>query len=120
MTMHSSLKTKSGALSQHRNVLTRAERIGKLSGQERFKAGSQSPLGLVKVGNILVAAGKKKAKAEGEAAPAAGGKAAAAAPAAGGKAGAAAPAAGGKAGAGAAAGKSAAPAAKSGGDSKKK
>jgi small basic protein (TIGR04137 family) len=112
MTIHSSLKTKSGALSQHRNVLTRAERITKLTGQEKFTAGTQSPLGIVKVRNINVAAKKKAAtKAEGEAAPAAGAKAAA--PAAGGKA-----AAG--AGAKAPAGGKAAPAAKAGGDSKKK
>ncbi len=98
MTIHSSLKTRSGALSQHRNVLTRAERITKLSSQEKFKSGANSPLGLVKVGNIMAAAGKKPKKAEGEAA------AAGAAPAAG----AAAPAAGAKPAAGAAAAKPAA------------
>ncbi|MBL9149930.1 MAG: hypothetical protein JNM94_14665 [Phycisphaerae bacterium] len=113
MTIHSSLKTKSGALSQHRNVLTRAERISKLSSQEKFAAGKNSPLGVVKVGNIMVAAGKKKAaKAEGEAAPAGG-----AAPAAGAKG--AAPAAGGKAAAPAAGAKAAA-GAKPAGDAKKK
>jgi small basic protein (TIGR04137 family) len=103
MTMHSSLKSKSGALNQHRNVLTRAERIAKLSSQEKFKPGQHSPLGLVKVGNIRAVA-KKKPKAEGEAAatPAAGANAAA--PAAQGTA----PAA-----------KGAAPASK-GGDAKKK
>ena len=91
MSLHRSLKTKSGALNQHRNVLTRAERIKKLSDEERFDAGKQSALGLVKVRSIKVAAGKKPKKAEeagaaagGAAAPAAGGKAAAAAkPAAG-------------------------------------
>lgn len=111
MTMHSSLKSKSGALSQHRNVLTRAERIAKLSSQEKFKAGQHSPLGIVKVGNILVAAGKKKTKAEGDAAGAA-------APAAGAKAAAPAASAAGAKGAAPAA-KGAAPAAK-GGDAKKK
>jgi small basic protein (TIGR04137 family) len=106
MTIHRSLKTKSGALSQHRNVLTRAERITKLSSQEKFEKSKNSPLGLVKVGNLVVGGKKKKAATEDKAAaPAAGGKAAApaagakaAAPAAGGKA--AAPAAGAKAPAG--------------------
>ena len=109
MTIHRSLKTKSGALSQHRNVLTRAERITKLSSQEKFEQGKNSPLGLVKVGNLVVGGKKKKAATEDKAAAgtpaAAGGKAAApaagakaAAPAAGGKA--AAPAAGAKAPAG--------------------
>lgn len=103
MTIHNSLKTKSGSLSQHRNVLTRAERITKLSSQERFTAAKNSPLGIIKVGNINTTTKKAKAvKAEGDAA-------APAAPAAGGaKAGA--PAAKGAAPAGGA--KAAAPAAK--------
>ena len=90
MTIHRSLKTKSGSLSQHRNVLTRAERITKLSSQEKFAGGKNSPLGLVKVGNLAVGGKKKKttgeekAAAAGGAAPAAGAKAAA--PAAGAKA----------------------------------
>ena len=84
MSLHRSLKTKSGALNQHRNVLTRAERIAKLSEEDRFDASKQSALGLVKVRSIKVAAGKKPKKAEGEAAegaakPAAGAKAPAAA-----------------------------------------
>ncbi|MFM8698322.1 MAG: small basic protein [Phycisphaerales bacterium] len=85
MSLHRSLKTKSGALNQHRNVLTRAERIAKLSEEDRFDASKQSALGLVKVRSIKVAAGKKPKKAEGEAAEgaakpaAAGGKAPAAA-----------------------------------------
>lgn len=83
MSLHRSLKTKSGALNQHRNVLTRAERIAKLSEEDRFDASKQSALGLVKVRSIKVAAGKKPKKAEGDAAegaakPAAGGKAPAA------------------------------------------
>lgn len=99
MTIHRSLKTKSGSLSQHRNVLTRAERITKLSSQEKFAGGKNSPLGLVKVGNLAVGGKKKKVTGEekaaaGGAAPAAGAKA----PAAGAKA--AAPAAGAKAPAG--------------------
>ena len=67
MSLHSSLKTKSGALRQHRNVLTRAERIEQLSELERFNGGDDSPLGLVKVGHRKPKAGKKKVKkTEGE------------------------------------------------------
>jgi small basic protein (TIGR04137 family) len=62
MSIHSSLKTKSGALNQHRNVLTRDERISKLSAADRFAAGKNSPLGLPKVLSIKVAAGKKPKK----------------------------------------------------------
>ncbi|MEY3025879.1 MAG: small basic protein [Phycisphaerales bacterium] len=62
MSIHSSLKTKSGALNQHRNVLSRDERIAKLSSSERFVAGQNSPLGLPKVLSIKVAAGKKPKK----------------------------------------------------------
>ena len=85
MSLHRSLKTKSGALNQHRNVLTRAERIAKLTEDDRFDA-AQGALGLVKVRSIKVSAGKKpkKAEAEGAADPKAkGGKAAPAAKAAG-------------------------------------
>ncbi len=81
MSIHPSLKTKSGALAQHRNVLTRTERIAKLSAEERFNTESSTALGLIKVRSIKVAAGKKKTTAEGEAAAdpkAAGGKAPAA------------------------------------------
>jgi small basic protein (TIGR04137 family) len=81
MSIHRSLKSKSGALSQHRNVLTRAERIAKLSELEKFDAEKHSALGIVKVRSIKVSAGKKPSKKAGEeagaAAPAAGGKAAA-------------------------------------------
>ena len=62
MSIHSSLKTKSGALNQHRNVLTRNERVAKLTESERFAAGKHSPLGLPKVRSITVAAGKKPKK----------------------------------------------------------
>jgi small basic protein (TIGR04137 family) len=113
MTIHSSLKTKSGALSQHRNVLNRAERISKLASQEKFDGAKQSPLGIVKVRNINVVAKKAaKTKAEGDAAatPAAGAKAATPA------AGAAKPAAGAKP---AAAAGGAKPAAAAGGAKKK-
>lgn len=62
MSIHSSLKTKSGALNQHRNVLTRDERVPKLTESERFAAGKNSPLGLPKVRSIKVVAGKKPKK----------------------------------------------------------
>jgi len=82
MSIHPSLKTKSGALAQHRNVLTRTERITKLSAEERFSMEKNSALGLVKVRSIKAAAGKKKAKEGDAAAAAADPKAKAAAPAA--------------------------------------
>jgi small basic protein (TIGR04137 family) len=62
MGIHSSLKTKSGALNQHRNVLTRDERVAKLTASERFTNGKSSPLGLPKVLSIKGAAGKKPKK----------------------------------------------------------
>ncbi|MCI0363191.1 MAG: hypothetical protein L0Y44_12360 [Phycisphaerales bacterium] len=94
------------ALNQHRNVLTRAERITKLTESEKFIAEKMSPLGLVKVANRLVTTGKKPKKeaAEGEGEAGAVPGAPGAVPAAG-----AAPAAGAKA---AAPGKVAAPAGK--------
>ena len=103
MSLHRSLKTKPIALAQHRNVLTRAERITKLTETEKFQD-DRSPLGLPKVANRMVVAAKKPKKeaVEGEAAAAG---APGAAPAT-----AAAPAAKG----GAAPGKGAAPAAKAG------
>lgn len=66
MSLHRSLKTKSGALNQHRNVLTRAERIAKLSEQDKFEPGRDSPIGLVKVANRKAAVKKKKVKKEEE------------------------------------------------------
>ena len=102
MSLHRSLKTKPSALNQHRNVLTRAERITKLSDTERFNREKNSPLGLVKVANRMAHAAKKEKKEATEE----GSTAAAGAPAA---AGAAAPA--GAKGAAAPAGKGAAPAA---------
>jgi small basic protein (TIGR04137 family) len=81
MSIHRSLKTKSGSLNQHRNVLTRTERIAKLSLEDRFDPKSQSALGLVKVRSIKAVVAKKK-KAEGEAE---GADAKAGAPAAAGK-----------------------------------
>ncbi len=64
MSLHRSLKTKSGALNQHRNVLTRAERIAKLTSEERFDPSKNTALGIVKVRSIKAAAGKKPKKAE--------------------------------------------------------
>jgi small basic protein (TIGR04137 family) len=61
MSLHRSLKTKPAALNQHRNVLTRAERITRLQRREAFDERS-GPLGLAKVGNRQVVAKKKKAK----------------------------------------------------------
>jgi small basic protein (TIGR04137 family) len=60
MSIHRSLKTKSGSLNQHRNVLTRAERITKLAADERFDPSNDSPLGLVKVRSIKPTVSKKK------------------------------------------------------------
>ena len=79
MSIHPSLKTKSGALNQHRNVLTRAERVAKLTLEHGFDPEKKSELGLVKVRSIKVSAGKKATKK----AEAAAGDAKAAAPAAG-------------------------------------
>jgi small basic protein (TIGR04137 family) len=60
MSLHRSLKTQPSALNQHRNVLTRAERIARLSDKDRFDPESNSPLGLVKVANRQIVTGKKK------------------------------------------------------------
>ena len=62
MSLHRSLKTKPSALDQHRNVLTRAERIARLSQDERSDPENDSPFGLVKVGNRQIVT-KKKEKA---------------------------------------------------------
>ncbi len=64
MSMHRSLKTQSGALKEHRNVLTRAERIVRLTEQDRFVVDEDSPLYLPKVANRAVSTGKKKKAAE--------------------------------------------------------
>lgn len=60
MSLHRSLKTKPAALNQHRNVLTRAERIEKLTHDEAFNPEEDSPIGLVKVANRQVVTKKKK------------------------------------------------------------
>ncbi|MGI9012620.1 MAG: small basic protein [Phycisphaerales bacterium] len=64
MSLHRSLKTESGALQAHRNVLTRAERIAKLTKQGRFKVGDTDPIHLPKVASIKVTTGKKKKDAD--------------------------------------------------------
>ncbi len=64
MSLHRSLKTQPAALNQHRNVLTRAERIARLKEMGRFERGDNSPISLPKVANIKIGAGKKKAKEE--------------------------------------------------------
>lgn len=62
MSMHRSLKTAS-SLSRHRNVLSRSERVLKLSESGKFKMEDGDPLGLPKVAHRKVTAGgKKKAK----------------------------------------------------------
>ena len=61
MSLDRSLKS-SGSLNQHRNVLSRPERIAKLKGQSRFTEGDTDPIHLPKVANRKIAAGKKSGK----------------------------------------------------------
>jgi len=61
MSIDRSLKIK-GALSRHRNVLTRAERIGQLKEEERWSE-EDSLLGLPKVAHRKSHAGRKGAEA---------------------------------------------------------
>jgi len=71
MSIHKSLVSKS-ALTRHRNVLTRAERVAKLIDEEKWEEGDPV-FGLPKVRVRRVKTGKhKKAKAEDEAAAAEG------------------------------------------------
>jgi len=62
MSIDRSLKVK-GALSRHRNVLRRAERIEQLKEEERWSEGD-SLFGLPKVAHRKSHAGRKAAKAE--------------------------------------------------------
>ncbi len=62
MSLDRSLKTKPGALNEHRNVLTRAERIEHLIERDLFRPDEDSPIGLAKVANRNTA--KKKAAAK--------------------------------------------------------
>ncbi len=65
MSLHRSLKTKPAGLNQHRNVLTRAERIEKLVDEDKFNADENSPMGLPKVGSRKIKiASKQKAGTE--------------------------------------------------------
>ena len=66
MSLHRSLRTEPSALNQHRNVLTRAERIERLAGEDRFDDENESPMGLVKVANRQTVTKKKKAEAKPE------------------------------------------------------
>jgi small basic protein (TIGR04137 family) len=61
MSLDSSLKI-AGGLAKHRNVLTRAERVSKLSQQGKFDMESSSPLNLPKVGNRKVVTAKSSKK----------------------------------------------------------
>jgi len=64
MTMDKSLRSRLG-LMRSRSVLTRAERIGRLSEAERWSEG-ESPFGLPKVRVRKIALKKKKKKEEEE------------------------------------------------------
>ncbi|MEM6751325.1 MAG: small basic protein [Planctomycetota bacterium] len=59
MSIDQSLKS-SGGMQAHRNVLTRPERIAKLQAEGKLPADKATPLGLPKVGNRRISAGKKK------------------------------------------------------------
>lgn len=65
MSLDSSLKI-GGSVTGHRTVLTRAERIAKLAEKGEFDKESGDPLGLRKVTNRKIVAGKKKKKKEAE------------------------------------------------------
>lgn len=81
MTIHSSLRGVN-TLTGERSVLTRAERILKLSKDGKFDAQKSNVWGLPKVRTHFKVAGAKKAKKEAVAGAPAEGEAAAAAPAA--------------------------------------
>lgn len=66
MSLHRSLKTKPSGLNQHRNVLTRNERIEYLAERGEFKLDGDSPFGLVKIGNRKAQAKKKVKEASEE------------------------------------------------------
>ncbi|MEM1354752.1 MAG: small basic protein [Planctomycetota bacterium] len=65
MSLDSSLKI-GGSVAGHRNVLTRAERVAKLAEAGEFDTQGDSPLGMRKVTNRKIVAGKKKKKKEAE------------------------------------------------------
>ena len=61
MSLHRSLKTKPAGLNQHRNVLTRAERVELLASEDKLNLEDGSPIGLPKVGSRkMKIAGKPK------------------------------------------------------------
>ena len=64
MSLHRSLKTKPAGLNQHRNVLTRTERIDLLAGEDKFDKENGSPIGLPKVGSRKVKIAGKQKKAD--------------------------------------------------------
>ncbi len=64
MSLDRSLRSRSN-LSRHRNVLTRTERVARLTEDESWDE-SRSVLGLPKVGNRKLKTAKKKAKGESE------------------------------------------------------
>ena len=66
MSLHRSLKTKPAGLNQHRNVLTRAERIEHLANLDEFDKEDSSPIGLPKVGSRKIKIAKKQKETEGE------------------------------------------------------
>lgn len=72
MSLDASLKT-GGGLKQHRNVLTRPERVERLAKLGKFDSQQGNPVGLPKVGNRKpkpAAKKKKTGEAEGDAAAA--------------------------------------------------
>jgi small basic protein (TIGR04137 family) len=68
MSLHRSLKTKPAGLNQHRNVLTRGERIEFLANEDKFNLEEDSPIGLLKVASrkIKIASKQKEETEEGE------------------------------------------------------
>ena len=66
MSLHRSLKTKPIGLNQHRNVLSRAERIERLAGEDSFDKETTSPIGLPKVGSRKIKLASKKKAGAGE------------------------------------------------------
>ncbi len=63
MSIDRSLKV-GGGMTKHRNVLTRTERIAKLVERDKFSMDDGDPLGIPKVGNRKVVAGKSSKKAK--------------------------------------------------------
>ena len=66
MSLLRSLKTKPAGLNQHRNVLTRGERIEKLADDDQFNLEEDSPIGLVKVASRKIKIARKQKEDTGE------------------------------------------------------